>query len=239
MSDIIRAKFSEALGSQAVGGYIQSVLLAVAQNNALSECEPVSIIGSALRAAVLRLSVDPGLGHAYLVPFKGKATLVIGYKGLIHMAQRTGKYRYINAGPIFEGETVVEDRITGLHTITGNRTSSNAIGYILAFELVSGFSKTVYMTVEELKSHGRRYSRNFSKEDSLWQTDPDRMFKKTVIRMGLSHWGYLEPSDLQALAMAEDEDSETELQTLDLEAIPPAELDWPLDAETSMDQLGF
>ena len=73
-------RFAEVVGKNNAGAYISSALLAVANNDALQKCRPDSIAVSALRAATLRLSCYPGIGEAYLVPFSGSATLVIGYK---------------------------------------------------------------------------------------------------------------------------------------------------------------
>lgn len=42
-----------------------------------------------MKAAVLNLPIEPSLGRAYLVPYKGQAQFQLGYKGLIELAQRT------------------------------------------------------------------------------------------------------------------------------------------------------
>jgi recombination protein RecT len=214
-SDEVVQRFSEVLGDHQANGYIAGVLIAVAGNTELQKCNANSIIGSALRAATMRLSVDPSVGQAYLVPFKGKnkdgswtnnATLIVGYKGIYQMAIRTGKYRFINLITVYEGETVVEDRMTGLHKLDGNMTSINPIGYILYFKLLSGYEKTFYMSCEECEAHGAKYSKTFANPASLWKKDPHVMYKKTVMRMGLIKWGYLDPSDIMAMSASDDEE---------------------------------
>lgn len=214
-SDEVVQRFSEVLGDYQANGYIAGVLIAVAGNTELQKCNANSIIGSALRAATMRLSVDPSVGQAYLVPFKCKnkdgswtnnATLIVGYKGIYQMAIRTGKYRFINLITVYEGETVIEDRMTGLHKLEGNRTSKNPIGYILYFKLLSGYEKTFYMSCEECEAHGAKYSKTFANPASLWKKDPHVMYKKTVMRMGLIKWGYLDPSDMMAMGASDDEE---------------------------------
>lgn len=208
----IMERFRDVIGSaRDANAYVSSVLIAVANNNTLQECTPQSIISSALRAASLRLSCDPATGQAHLVPFKGKATLIIGYKGLIDMAIRTGKYRYLNAFPVYEGMEVTEDLFKGIHSLKGGRKSDIIIGYMLAFELLNGFSKTFYMTHQEVEKHAMRYSKSISREDSLWKTDFDKMAIKTVIRLGLRKWGYFDPSDIQHI----DADEQTEAETVE------------------------
>jgi phage RecT family recombinase len=48
------------------------------------------LFNSAMSAAVLGLEVDGVTGQAYLIPFAGKAQLVIGYKGFNTLAARSG-----------------------------------------------------------------------------------------------------------------------------------------------------
>ena len=219
-SEDTKARFAEVVGSHNAGAYISSVLLAVASSEQLQKCTIESIYISAMRAATLRLSVDPSTGQAYLVPFGANATLIVGYKGLHDMAVRTGKYRYINVGPIFEGETVDPDRISGLisyDSIGGSKKSDTVIGWLGAFEMnpergqKTGYAHTLYMTVDELQAHGKKYSKTYGRKNkdgehtSKWQTDPPAMEKKTVLRLLLRRWGYLDPADVQTLDAIDDE----------------------------------
>ena len=141
--------FVQLLGKSAPH-YIQSALIAVQTNETLMECTPRSIFRSALRAATLGLSCDPSLGHAYIVPYKNKDTgekeaqFQPGWHGVQHMALRTGKYEYINVSPVYEGEQVTEDRITGELKIEGSPSGSkNTIGLIASFKLLSGYKKSI------------------------------------------------------------------------------------------------
>lgn len=218
-SAVVKSRFAQIMGEKGASNYIASVLIAVADSRALQECAPISIYTNALRAATLRLSVDPGVGQAYLVPFKGRATLIVGYKGLHDMAVRTNRYRYINVGAIYEGQEVIEDQITGFHRIAGQRTGSNkVIGWIGAFEMLprfGGYSKTLYMTVEEIHEHGKRYSKSYNRDDSPWQTEPEKMERKTVLRLLLRRWGYIDPADVRELEELENEEPiEAEFNTL-------------------------
>src|SRR3990167_11332743 len=93
-SDEVVTRFREILGERGASAYISSVLIAVANSDALQECSPASVMISAMRAATLHLSCDPVTGEAWIIPFGKKATFVAGYKGLTKMAIRTDKYRY-------------------------------------------------------------------------------------------------------------------------------------------------
>lgn len=225
----IQKRFSDVLGERGAKTYVASVLIAVAESRNLQKCAPDSIYISALRAATLRLSVDASTGQAYLVPFGDRATLIVGYKGLHDMAVRTNRYKYINVAPVYANEIVTEDRMTGLHSIktdTGFRrpieqeVGSNGyeiIGWIGAFQMVNGYSHTLYMTCEECQEHGKKYSKGYDYKDSkgeftsLWHKEPKKMERKTVLRLLLRKWGFLDPADVQQLNAVEDEAVESTL----------------------------
>lgn len=224
-SAVVKARFANIMGERGASNYIASVLIAVADSTSLQKCSPVSIYTSALRAATLRLSVDPGTGQAYLVPFQGKATLIVGYKGLHDLAVRTNRYRYINVSEIYEGQEVTQDQISGFHKLGGARVNSKVIGWIAAFEMLprfGGYAKTMYMTVEEIHEHGKRYSKSYNNNDSPWQKEPGKMERKTVLRLLLRRWGYIDPADVQTLDdLDNDEPIDSELVTLPESTMAP------------------
>jgi recombination protein RecT len=206
-------RFAEIVGKHNAGGYVQSAILAVANNEALQKCTPQSIFASALRAATVQLLCEPSLGQAYLVPFKDKATFIIGYKGLYQLALRTGKYRFINVSSIYEGELIFEDRFTGEVSLEGGKTSSTVIGYLASFQLTSGFSKSFYMTVDEIHAHADKYSKSVNYATSPWKTNRVEMERKTVLRLLLSRYGYLDPKD--AMAISDDPEADETLPEAD------------------------
>lgn len=209
-SQEVMETFSRLVGRNAPH-YIQSAIIAVQSNDRLMQCTPRSIFRSALRAATLRLTCDPALGHAWLVPYKNKgggleAQFQAGWKGVQHMALRTGKYRYINVSPVYEGEEVIEDRITGSLKIEGGVTNpKKEKGLIASFALLSGLQKSIYMTNEEMEEHGKRYSKGYNKADGIWTTNKPAAYHKTILLKLLRTYGYLDPSDA---AMLEDEQAE-------------------------------
>jgi recombination protein RecT len=212
------SRFVEVLGERNASAYVTSVLLAVANNDDLQKCSPASIITSAMRAATLRLSCDPMTKQAHLVPFKTKikgrdgkpdtwgttATLVVGYKGYYDMANRTNRYRVLNDFKVYEGQEIVEDQLRGTIEIVGHRTSETVIGYGFYFEMTNGLKKVLYMTVEEIKAHGAAYSKTFQYDSSMWKKDFPAMARKTVIRLCLSRYGYLDPTDAANLSAIDD-----------------------------------
>ena len=226
--EVVKA-FKEVLGAEAPM-YIQSAITAVQSNPALHVCSPRSIYSAALRAATLRLSCDPAIGHAYIVPRrnhgKWEAQFQAGWRGIQHMALRTGQYQYINVSKVYDGEEVQEDRITGELSIIGQpKIPKKDIGLIASFGLVNGYRKSIYMSYEELEAHGRRYSKSYGKPDSIWTTNKELAYHKTIILKLLRTYGMLSPHDV-ALLESEDNDGLGELDlpddsTIVLEAPKP------------------
>jgi recombination protein RecT len=142
------------------------------------------------------------------------------------MAVRTGKYRYINVGPIYEGQVVEENQITGFHAISGSRTGDKIIGWIGAFEMnpergmTNGFGKTMYMTVEEIHAHAKEYSKGYNNPKGTWKTETHKMERKTVLRLLIRRWGYLNPTDAQALEEMEAESEPIDAESSEIYNIP-------------------
>lgn len=197
--DAVKQKFAEMLGKRSTS-FITSVLQIVASNDLLAKADPASIYQSAAVAATLDLPLNNSLGIAYIVPYNQKqkdgsyktvAQFQIGYKGFIQLAQRSGQFKSIAASPIYEGQLVSENPLTGYEFDFTKRESDKVIGYAGYFKLINGFEKTLYMTVEELKKHGTRFSQTFKKGYGLWKDDFDSMAIKTVLKLLLSKYAPL------------------------------------------------
>lgn len=156
----------------------------------LQGCDSQAIIAECLKAAQLNLPIINSLGYAYIVPYKGVPTFTIGWRGMVQLAQNTGKYRYINADVVYEGEEVDFDRLSGTIEITGTRTSDKAIGYFAYIQLLNGFEKTVYMTREQMEAYKDRYAAAKKKDGTIvgpWVDNFDAMAKKTVLKKVLKY----------------------------------------------------
>lgn len=187
----IKKRFQEVLGKKAPQ-FLASITSLVGSNTNFSAVDPNTIMSSALIAATLDLPINPSLGFAYIIPYKDKATFQAGYKSFIQLALRTGQYKTINATEIYEGEIIHVNRLTGeLEIDETKRKSDKIVGYASFFKLINGFEKTLYMTVEQLIAHGKKFSKTYKRDDSLWKTDFHVMAMKTVLKMLLSKYGIL------------------------------------------------
>lgn len=187
----IKSRFDQVLGKKAPG-FISSIISAVNSNKKLKDANPMTVVSAAAVAASLDLPINPSLGFAHIVPYAGQAQFQIGWRGLVQLAMRTGQYKTINVAPVHEGELVSHNPFTGeMEFDASARTSDKIIGYVAYFKLLNGFEKYNYMTVEECRAHGKRYSKFFDGKDAKWQTDFDAMSMKTVLKMLLSKFGIL------------------------------------------------
>lgn len=161
----------------------------------LSACDPNAIVMEAFKAASLKIPLSRGLGFGYIVPYrKGDTTIPqfqMGYKGFIQLALRTGQYEAINADVVYEGELTFSDKLTGSFKFDGTATSDKIAGYFAHIQLKNGFSKTLYMTVAQVTSHAKKYSKTFNSSYSPWKTDFDSMAIKTVLKSLISKYGVL------------------------------------------------
>lgn len=155
----------------------------------LQKCDPALVVNEALKAASLKLPISKGLGQAYLIAYKGKPQFQIGYKGFIQLAIRSGSYVTIHADEVYEGEMSKQDKLKGFYEFNGTRTGDKVIGFFAHLELSNGFSKTFYMSVDQVKAHAKKYSPSFNSSYSPWTTDFNAMAKKTVLKYIISHYG--------------------------------------------------
>jgi recombination protein RecT len=197
--DNVKSKFNELLGKRSTQ-FITSVLQIVASNDLLKNAEPASIFNAAAVAATLDLPLNNSLGMAYVVPFntrqkdgtyKTVAQFQLGAKGIKQLALRSGQFLSLHDSDVREGEIKGHDRLSGKIEFEWiqddkERLTKPIIGYVSYFKLLNGFEHTMYMTVEQLKQHGLKYSQTFKKGFGLWKDDFDAMCRKTIIKLNLS-----------------------------------------------------
>lgn len=199
------------------GTFTTSLMELATSDEKLLQCAPNAFMAEALKAASLHLPLNKQLGQCYILPFKNHGvmtpTLVVGTKGYLQLAMRTGKYETINSDVVYEGELKGYDKVTGNLDLSGVRTSNVPIGYFAYMKMKNGFSKLLYMSLDEVCLYAKQYSPTvkFSekatpatlKELALkqaasgvsdgvgWYSNFESMALKTVLRRLLSKWGEL------------------------------------------------
>ena len=189
--------------------FTAAITSAVAVNPALQECDAGTILAGALLGESLNLSPSPQLGQYYLVPFKQKAkydrggnmicpetttaTFVLGYKGYIQLALRSGQYKDLDVMVIKQGEYMGKDPETGKAKDADN--------------LEQAFRE--FTSKEKMMTHADTFSKAFSRQgyedliagrvpekdmwrySSFWYKNFDDMAKKTLLRHIISRWGIM------------------------------------------------
>lgn len=198
----VRAKFKEILGKRSAQ-FITSVLQIASQNQLLANAEPLSVYQAAIVAATLDLPLNQNLGFAYIVPYNQKvkgnngvwqtkqvAQFQMGYKGFIQLAQRSGQFKSIYASSIYEGQIINANPLDG-YEFDFSKSGTKIVGYAARFRLLNGFEATYYMTSEQVRAHASKYSKSYTNDKGLWNTDFESMALKTVLKLLLSKFAPL------------------------------------------------
>lgn len=192
-NDAVKAKFNEILGNN--GNAFISSVVTLATTSKLQECEPNSILSCAITAATLNLQINPNLGFACIIPYKNKDKMVAQFqvmaKGLLQLALRSGQFKTINVVEVYDGELQFVNKLTGEISLSGERKNNKIVGYCSYFELLNGFSKTLYMTVEEINEHAKKFSKTYTFSTGAWSTNFEGMARKTVLKLILSRYAPL------------------------------------------------
>lgn len=168
--------------------FLRTTLTVVLQNEKLLNSSPQSIVGAMMQAGAWGLSLDPGMGEAYMVPYYDRrkdrtvAQLQIGYQGMIALALRSQLVRRIMARAVYENDTFsysfgLEEKLDHVPCAEGD-PGKLVFVYAVA-TLANGEKQFDVMSradVEKIRSRSR------AGDSGPWQTDYDAMAKKTVVR---------------------------------------------------------
>lgn len=194
--------------------FTASILEVFGADGYLQKCDPAAVVKECMKAATLNLPLSKALGFAWVVPFKGEPQFQIGWKGYVQLAQRTGQYKYINAGPVYEGELRKVSKLTGELDIEGEATSDKVIGFFAHIELTNGYSKSLYWSVEKMRNHAIKYSQQSKKAGKLagvWASDFEPMGTKTILATLIRRYGIMSTEMLGVVR--EEQDAEDRAQT--------------------------
>jgi recombination protein RecT len=199
-SGAVTSKGFQALINRTLGDenrakrFTAGIISAVSVNQQLQNCDAKTIVAAGFLGEALNLSPSPQLGQYYMVPFKNQAQFILGYKGMMQLAQRSGQLLSLDAVEIKRGEVVRCDPIRGVCEFRAiedpeQREAAETVGYYAYFEMLNGFRKEIYMTRSQMEAHAKRYSASYSRSSSPWQSNFDDMARKTMLRQLISKHG--------------------------------------------------
>lgn len=183
-----------AVGASLPTGYSQDrfvrLLLTAANTNPdLFNCDPRSFLAAGVAAAQLGLEPNDARGLAYLVPFKDRrrgkvVNLIIGYRGMLDLARRSGMVSSINAFPVFEGDIFTYELglEPSLHHVPGDHDEDPAkLTHVYAVAKVQGDPQFVVLTRRQIDKT-RASSQGAKSDFSPWNTHYVEMALKTALR---------------------------------------------------------
>lgn len=211
----------------------QMFVSAINREPKLAECSVESVLSCFMRCTSLGLEPSNvnGLGMAYILPYGNKnyrtgqseATLIIGYKGMIELARRSGDLKSIHAQAVYEGDEFDywEDE-TGQHfRFRANRdiehTPDRLTDVYVNAQLLNGGFVFEHMTRAEVDQIMNRSSSARAKV-SPWKTDYEAMALKTVIRRSFK---YL-PVSTEAMSAAAADGTTPDYSDVFTPTFPPA-----------------
>lgn len=222
--DKIQLRFNEMLQNRS-GQFLTSLLGLYNNDSKLRDCDPVSIVQSAMVAASLDLPIEKNFGYAWILPYKNwktkkiNAQFQLGYKGYIQLALRTGQYEKINVITVYEGEKKYWNKLTEEFIFDPDgRVSDKVEGYAAYFKLKDGYNKTEYWDRAEVEAHRIQFNKAEKKEElnGVWKTNYDKMAMKTVLNSLLKNWGILS-SEMRTAIVEEEQDPERERKIINLD----------------------
>src|SRR5262249_4908422 len=169
-------------------------LAATSRSPKLLLCTPMSILNAVVQASQLGLEPGGPLGHAYLVPYEYKrkdgthlkegthlCQFIIGYRGLIELARRSGQILGIEAHVVHRndkfqvrwGLAPLLEHVPNFDE-PGEMVAVYAIGHIR-----EGIAQVEVMTTKQVDAIR---ARSRAADDGPWVTDYEEMARKTVVK---------------------------------------------------------
>lgn len=158
-------------------------LLTCAKNN------PDDLVNAIKNVALTGATLNPVLKQAYLVPFKGRITLIPSYMGLADILINSGMAKKVEAHPVFEGDEFemahgTNGYIKHLPNAWGKKDKENFLGCYFYIKLVDGSELFDALSKAEIEAIKLRSPSVAKGQASPWDTDYIEMAKKTAIRRG-------------------------------------------------------
>lgn len=168
---------------------IRIVTTEIRKTPALANCDMQSFVGAIVQCSQLGLEPGSALGHAYLLPFGNKneqsgkknVQLIIGYRGMIDLARRSGQIASLSARVVREGDEFsyefgLEEKL--IHRPGTNETAPITHVYAVA-RLKDGGTQFEVMTAKQIELVK---TQSEAAKSGPWVTHWEEMAKKTVIR---------------------------------------------------------
>ncbi len=166
--------------------FAQIMLTTLRTNAALQQCTPESIVTALVQ--MCSHNFDPSSANeCFLIPYQGRATLQVGYAGLMKLAMSHPDVQDIYAEEVCDNDTYEYYGVNVLpkHIYPAKfAPRGRYIGYYAVALLTERRVRAVQMSIEEVKAHANYYSQNA--QNKIWSEARGGAFRsmalKTVLR---------------------------------------------------------
>lgn len=190
----------------------QIALSAINTTPKLAECSPATILSCVMKCSALGLepSAVDGLGRAYILPYRSKqgmqAQLILGYKGMIDLARRSGEIKDISARAVYKGDEFeysfgLDEKLHHRPAAREHEQGEKPTHVYMVAHFKDGGHYMDVMTAQEVEAVRKRSK---AANNGPWVTDYEAMSKKTVIRRAFP---YL-PVSVEAMNAAASDDTD-------------------------------
>lgn len=165
----------------------------------LEQCTPMSFLGAVIQCAQLGLEPGNALGHAYILPYDKRkkiggewktvsteAQLIIGYRGMIDLARRSGQIMSLSAQAVYKGDQFecsfgLDPTLKHIPDFENpTRTQPGLLTFVYSVaKLKDGGTQFAVMSRAEIEAIR---DRSKAANDGPWVSDYEAMALKTVIR---------------------------------------------------------
>lgn len=179
---------------------IRMALTEASTNKELAGCDPRSFFGAVIECSQLGLAIGKTMGQAYLIPFNNTRentktiNVIMGYRGMISLARRSGNLHSIGAHIVFEGDEfqyLLGDDEKIIHVPKGEYDPERkVVAYYCIARLNDGGIQRAVWSEAQMQKHKERIPAAKSSR-SVWNSpiahDRQEMGKKSMIRAALKY----------------------------------------------------
>lgn len=190
----------------------------------LAQAPMQSLISALVQCSELGLEPGSALGHVYLIPFEkwkkdkfGKwvsesveIQVIIGFKGFVELARRSGKLKSISARIVhekdkFEVRFGLDEKLEHVPFLEGD-PGAPKFAYCVALFLDGGYHFEVMSIpeIEKIRNESKAYKQALeTKKPGIWDLHFEEMCKKTVVRRSSKYFP-LSSEDAERLESADE-----------------------------------
>jgi len=216
---------------------------AIIKNPEIAACLPASIQTAMLDVAYSGLSLAPSLSHAYLIPYGPICTFAPGYRGLLHLAYKSGAVKSVQVNLVHEHDPEFQvwsdEHGRHLRHIENQRGSPGRVthAYCIA-NLTAGGPAIIEVMNEQQLSDVEQAAIKRKKGGMVWRGPfRDEMCKKAVIRRASKLWPKDDGGIMQHMMQVSDQHDGAHFEETPDKEPPEQELCITLDQETALNDV--